>query len=214
VAIRPSYIEALYERGLRLDRKAVMTTTAPLTPRLEARLYEMGAARIVDCYVATEIGQIGFRTSTKDPFTVMPGVIALEDEGELVIQGPTVAGYYENGRYIEDGVRYLGDSVQIDDFRINLLATTHTKAKVSGFSVPLEYVAGVARKALGLQEAGAFVEDGTLVLAYTGLMPSPEDAQRALSACLPWYWMPRRFVTSEVEVRSARESWSDVPVDS
>lgn len=213
VAVRPSYIAALAERGLRLDGKTVMTSTAPLTPEVEGLIYDLGAKRIVDLYVASEIGTIAYRRSSKDLFTIMPHVKAEADDYELVLAGPTVAGYYSDGRFIERGECRMGDTGFVGKNALGLVSTTHTKAKVSGYSVPLEYVASVV-KAVGdsVVEARAEVHDGALSVTYTGSLGSRATVWDRLQRALPWYWIPEEIVEGEVEVPHASESWSHVPV--
>jgi hypothetical protein len=186
---------------------SIITATSPLS-RAQEELCANATASVFDIYTSTETGIVATRDVYPDsPFTVFRDVaVDVTDmdstgTGILVVESDyTMVGQYQNKNFVcRSNSVQNGDIVTVSDPKtiLRVIRSETSKIKVSGFSVYLDLVLDVARRAPGVLDVKASVlrkEPDDEVTLYVKTNDAKSSFISYMQAHLPWYAMPKRTV--------------------
>lgn len=146
VVASPRVLKRLAERGHPLPPDVVILSSGQaLAPELAARLGDLGAARVIDNYGASEVGGIGWREDPRAPFLLLPFISPVPEGEEQAArrnaEEGTLVAVSKAGRSwqlrIEDRIRWL------DGRRFLLGGRVQPLVRAKGGELDLERVRAV-----------------------------------------------------------------------
>jgi len=176
--------------------KGFMNATGPVDRESEAGLCEHGA-EILDAYVTTEAGLIGYRIlGEEQAFTMPPFIDASSVFDGMLITSWSVGGTFVNGSFLEhpNSTVLIPDSVSVNNSSVRLLGRAVSKPKVSGFTIPTQTICDFAIAngctSASMSSYGVFDGSDIMVLEYESDTLTPDSLSERIKMQFPKFYVP------------------------